>query len=384
MTKQHIFTPGQLLANIPGALGFYPTESVILMGFESQGDQALNDGAKALTLGPTMRIDIDDFEGLQHDVARALEPLETEMIFAFIVSQRPERLLDPVAQQLFNAGENCGLTIDACWHVPEIKQGQPYELWFGRDLSSSGTSSTVWKGGSIPTIAASPSMEAFVDRGELPELNRQEAVRPLTKRNTAFSREELNDMERSATALSQALSNGEQFTSDTFTYGIEDIIADVRNLLDEYGPLDAFAQDSHKLITAGTWLATTQTRDLVLAEFLDNPAPSADVLLATAQTFTGEIRANALSIYAATQIALGQSHRAGLALTCLMQENSDHRLGALFYRLYSVGLLDKIVEAAAEGSQVAQDMVFAEVAKKRKRLRGRKEGRSKQPGATAA
>lgn len=374
MTAHHILTPGQLLANVPGSLGFYPTESLILMGFnataeegenQTQTDNRATGNPVNVTLGPTLRIDIDDFENLQGDIVRALAPLEPTVVFAFIISQRPERLLDEVTHKLYNSGTTHGMTIDACWYTPEIKTGEPYELWFGRDLTPGATSGNTWQYGTIPSITATPSMEEFVDRGELPELNRKEAVRPYITRNNAFSSQEAARLAATARTLSTALADGERFGSAANPYGIEDIAQDARLLLEEYSAHDAWDSNDHLLLTVATWLATTATRDLVLAEFLAQPAAGASVLLEVAQTFSGEIRANALSIYAAAQVVLRQSHRAGLALTCVLQEYPEHRLSSLFYKLYSAGQLHNIVDCATEGSHAAQEMILGDIERKR-------------------
>ena len=51
--SQTVSTHGDILANIPGILGFYPQDSLVLAFFE-RGDEAQN-----LQLGPLARLDLD-------------------------------------------------------------------------------------------------------------------------------------------------------------------------------------------------------------------------------------------------------------------------------------------------------------------------------------
>src|SRR5699024_12624325 len=73
-------TPGDLIANIPGILGFYPTESVVLTVMFREGESTRH------TLGPVVRFNIEGLD-LLPDVGRAIESTDADLIFCFIITE---------------------------------------------------------------------------------------------------------------------------------------------------------------------------------------------------------------------------------------------------------------------------------------------------------
>ena len=71
-----ISNPGTLLANLPGILGFYPHDSVILAGFHN------GEVGNIHTLGPVLRLNIDDLRFLG-DACEALARTGVDFCFAF-------------------------------------------------------------------------------------------------------------------------------------------------------------------------------------------------------------------------------------------------------------------------------------------------------------
>ncbi|MFW9041685.1 DUF4192 family protein, partial [Corynebacterium striatum] len=66
-----INTPGHLLANVPGALGFYPTDSVIFMTFEPC--------PQGMAMGPVARIDFDDAQEALPEIWETIVSPQTEV-----------------------------------------------------------------------------------------------------------------------------------------------------------------------------------------------------------------------------------------------------------------------------------------------------------------
>ena len=101
-----ITTPGHLLANIPGLLGFYPTESVVFM--------AIDTTPRGPAMGPLARVDIADAQGAVVDISPLLAEHAREGVFAFLISKRPLTELREVAHWLYGLDRaEDGLEVDA-------------------------------------------------------------------------------------------------------------------------------------------------------------------------------------------------------------------------------------------------------------------------------
>ena len=85
--SQTLTSHGEILANIPGILGFYPQDSLVIAFFER------NDDTHGLHLGPLARLDLDGaVETLidnQAQFAAWTDRLNTDAVIAYVVSPDP-------------------------------------------------------------------------------------------------------------------------------------------------------------------------------------------------------------------------------------------------------------------------------------------------------
>ncbi|WP_161781242.1 DUF4192 family protein [Corynebacterium atypicum] len=116
MTQDTITTPGQLIANVPGLLGFYPTDSLILMAFAT--------GPTTLTLGPMLRADLEAMTSVAaaHCALGSLDADGRVIIGVIVQDGRPE-LVDAATDALFEATRAYQYPVLGVWWVPEIAAG---------------------------------------------------------------------------------------------------------------------------------------------------------------------------------------------------------------------------------------------------------------------
>src|SRR5699024_1061955 len=218
MTNSSILqTPGQLLANIPGILGFYPSDSIVLMAFEeSEGD---------LTLGPTLRFDIADLSTTLTKALTAIDHHRCVFIMPFAITSSSELVIERIAQDIFVQASLLNtsaitysteldieriaqdifvqaslldMPIIALWHTAAIADGEPFAA-VERDLSeiSDGILEiddmpSSWKHGNIDRVVTAATMEPFIRQGRLPGYDRDEAHAPLYQRNHIIDADTLN------------------------------------------------------------------------------------------------------------------------------------------------------------------------------------------------
>ena len=128
--------PGQLIANIPGILGFYPTNCVVVVTLcttlNDETSCAINPHEVAL-IGPVLRADFDRVGDLDRAVAALDAQASITSLFAVIITDDPDSGEALQAQELLfcAAGADGTALVDACWHVSEIATGAAYRLLFG-------------------------------------------------------------------------------------------------------------------------------------------------------------------------------------------------------------------------------------------------------------
>lgn len=159
-------SPGQLLANLPGFLGFYPQDSIVLVAVvPNAGDPALN------CLGPLIRINISHSNQLA-EVLGIFNGITTIAIFGFVISEHPAAAN---SEFVYSIMKQAGLTvggnekqIDAWWYTSAIFEGEPYHLYPG--ISSSRVAAAVsrqvhWQRGHIPSIASALATQTLLNAG---------------------------------------------------------------------------------------------------------------------------------------------------------------------------------------------------------------------------
>ena len=342
-----ITTPGHLLANIPGLLGFYPTESVIFM--------AIDTTPRGPAMGPVARVDIEDAEETLPEIAAMLAEEAREGIFAFLVSHRPVSDLSQVACWLYTLDRGRdGIDIDAAWYVGEIARDEPYTLLHGAVSIDGRGPMKNWVEGTIPALTDAPTMRSCVDHDVVPELSREEFFATFARNNQhcdALETEALGREARESATRFRARVASEK--GDKRKELVDNFIDDVRWALSTAGSIEDSETNTELLKTCAVWMSTTWTRDLVIASCTDAGEQAAQLLLATARTYDGEIRANALTVFALTHLKMEWDILAGPALQTVAEEFPSHRLGSLLCQAYRHGLHDKMRETIGRGAREA-------------------------------
>jgi hypothetical protein len=345
--QKPIRTPGDILANIPGILGFFPAESIVLISIEPT--------PKGRTMGPVARVDLSDVPAALAEIMSAFHCGNPEVVLGFIISQREEVELWEMIEALYHFEDDKGTGIDACWLVEEIATSTAYDLVFGFSTGNGKGPMKAWTEGTIPAISTSSSMRACVENGTLPELSRDELVQQFAPHNPNFGQEEIVSMQRCAEELSRKMRVGHGYGTTDPTRVVQHLIADVQYVLSEVETLEETLDNEELLCVGAMWMSTTWMRDLVIRDLVESPHAAGTLLLATARTFGGTIRYNALALYAATQVAQRFGLYAGPALTVAIDEAPGHNLSQLIARAYRSGMGERLITSLSRGCDAARE-----------------------------
>ena len=349
--------PGPLLSNIPAILGFYPHESLLMLALESRDHER----AGRYALGPVLRVDLADDEAVKAVIdmaARPGSPLDCDLLFGVIVSSDEVRIA-AVAEELDSAVDT---PLAACWLVPEILAGEPYSMLIGPEASED---ADPWAGGRLPEIVTAASMTPFHRAGILPETSREEAVDKLISRSAHSGAVGAEEMQRVMEAIVEPFSalparhaeNHDLLAlAEEAAYAVEM----AEDLGDQLAITEAAERDPLLLAEVGLPLAHVRTRDFVLHMLADASLAAAPVLLAVARTFTGVVRANALTAYAVIQTHHGLPMLAQHALMVAADEFPEHVLSAYLLEGSLIGRLSEMAQAVIEESRRIADEVLDE------------------------
>lgn len=345
-------SPGQLAANLPGILGFYPHDSVIFAAFDPAGP------AHRFRLGPVIRLDIDDMRHLP-DIARTLDESGAELVFAFVITDRAEEQVVDIVDTLLTMVRTGIMDIHACWHTREILTGEPVQLAFGPVPEPGGEDwSEVWLDDVVAPVAQAQSMGVLLDNGLLPDLNREETFEQFARFNPCFSPAECDQLSefahRYSHELLEALEKGEEGTWGSFAGLAGDIALLLTEIEEQDLSVTDLMADEESLLTMGTMLGTATLRDIVVEDVLRCPSPAADLLLAAARTFDGPVRFNALALHALCALELKLSMRAIPALSAVLVEDPAHSLTRLLLDACRAGAFDPLLEAVRQGSAIVR------------------------------
>lgn len=325
-----ISNPGTLLANLPGILGFYPHDSVILAGFHD------GEVGNIHTLGPVLRLNIDDLRFLG-DACEALARTGVAFCFAFVIGDE-EANRDAGVFDLLLAAASCGeVPILGAWHAPEIATGSPYALIFAEDGGPDPHSE--WMSGSIPLVADSITMRGLVGAGELPDVDREEAM-------AFFRHAEVLGDPGDIVERAQAMESALLYDPHGLRAALEELRRVVHSLSDDQGD-EARDRAAEAL---APWLARTWLRDCVISVLFELKHEARVALVGVSQRNSGEVRANALAIYAALVLGEPASFRAPIALAIAQEECPGHRLSQLLLQGYQQGIGVGVVETMKRGS----------------------------------
>ena len=346
-------SPAQLIASIPAALGYFPNESVVLINAYSPPG-----ASPTLEIGAYLDADVGNTESIQRALQRIPLPRHVAT-FAVIVTRVPEsQMVSVAAEGLRMAADAFGEIVEACWTVSEIADGTPYQLLFGPDPD---TANAVWEWsegyeqGTVTSVAAAEPMGPLIDHGVLPELHKSEvfshfapvfepdaetgeALTPgAHKRGT-----ELFCHLKHAPAVAHAhIDKACGVFAAAPNVGLIDIEGDI--IID-----DVFnTPDDVELFAA--MLSGSRLRDFLIVDALERPRAAGAVLLTIARNFRGEIRANALCLWAMVALSQGLVGWASAALSCAEGELPGHNLSGLLGSVMDVGQGHAVLELCRQG-----------------------------------
>lgn len=290
--------PGVILAEIPGALGFYPTESFIIAGLEITDT--------GVTISPVMRADLD-IDRLEATAARMVNHLGVTDYIVIICATdtSPDLFVDMPIFKLDPLG---------VFTVETLETDAPYALQY------TNTPSLLqhWAAGRVAPVHRTQTMRLALQRGDVLALTRDEAVAKFAYDPDSVPPITLGSVTRTADSLIADLETqpaGEKLNRTYRKYSNEWRAADNEDLL-AY-TLAACNKRHPKL------------RDLFMADVCDDPANYRDALLTAARITTGGDRANALCIYS----LITNDSDAMLALEAAHEADSEHSLTNLFLKV---------------------------------------------------
>lgn len=347
--------PSRLIASIPGALGYFPNEAVILVNVYSPPGSG-----GALDIGAYIDADVGNTASIQ----RALQTtsIGTHVAtFAVIVTRVPDSHMVAVAAEgLRRAADEFGEIVEACWVVSEVADGTPYQLLFGPDQD---TAAELWGWsesyacGTVSSVVAAEPMRPLINHGVLPELHKAElyahfaavsdddvaACEGFAQR--AYQRgTELFDL----TQVAPLLARGDiERACDVF------VGAPNANFIDSDGNLiiaDVFNSiEDVELVAA--MLSRNTLRDCLIVDALDHPRSAGAILLTIARNFSGTVRANALCLWAMVAVSLGLNGWASAALLTAEEEVPGHSLSLLLANVMGIGQGHALLEMCRRGCE---------------------------------
>ena len=355
---ENLSGPSDLVASLPGVLGFYPQESLIILGLTEA------EAPNCVTLGPVMRADLTHAAQLC-DALHRMPVDDCVAFYAVIVSRIPDsELVKAAVASLYDATHDCGCPmISACWHVSEIASGTPYNIVFGPGPSplTGEPLGAHWVSGTVSSVIASPAMKNLLDNGALPQLSREDTYRyfdPLPSGDEAEedNRDALAKLAtRRGSELLERLSRGDRAAH---TAAAEACLVlhspPPRPLISPWEELSAaelekLLGEEDDRLTLATMLSRSALRDRLIGEALETPLTAAHAVLCAAKLFPGTIRANALSVWAIIALDRGLTSWAVAALCTAQDELPGHSLSELVLCLVRAGQQDKLLQAVRAG-----------------------------------
>lgn len=356
-TEPSIDHLGDMIASIPGILGYYPQESAVVVSL-------LDDARGGAILGPVICADLAHTESLV-DVLREVPVEGLCGHLAVIVSRIPNSdLVRDAVDALYAATDSDSVPlVDACWHVSEIALATPYTLVFGPSVEQMNQCGMPqeWVSGTVSSVLAQAAMEPLLAEGALPELDKGDTHAFFDRAPGSHAhpsewphdRETRARVQRQGRRLQAQLSTDRGAVRDAMAKVCEGLVAAAELPLvggDEVPELDAlFERRADAELLAAT-LTSSQLRDCLLTSALENPRGAASLFLGIARNFDGIVRANALSIWAVIAVELHLAPWAWAAIECAQEEVPGHSMSAILGKLLRIGEHEGLIRSALLGS----------------------------------
>lgn len=335
--SQTLTSHGEILANIPGILGFYPQDSLVIAFFER------NDDTHGLHLGPLARLDLDGaVETLIDNQAQFTawsDRLSTDAVIAYVVSADPSAA-DNLANFLLS--EDSPLpTVLAIVQVPEITSGTGWWTVY-QQLSLSAPRS-----GAVSEIAGSAALQQMIlGTGELPALSRDELEERLNSTAHGIDEDEYRDI----VADVEAYENKRPIFRDELRRCYEQATVGITD------PANTRA------IRAGMKCFTTPAlRDPLLAALLDEPQEGLEFtehLMHAVPRDWLRMRSQVTATVAVLAQATSQTGFAGVAAHRATELSEKENFPSLVARSINLGLGSRLITSVREGAAKARYILF--------------------------
>lgn len=343
-------TPGDVLAQIPSILGFYPKDSFLAVCFHSGG-------GSRFTLGPVLRFDLAERTTLAEGLDK-VQRARPALVLAFVIGAADPESGYPAgwaefAELLSPHLAECGLEIAGYWQAREIAEGVPYRLLDdGPGAPAAGTARSLrgWDGGAIGSVVGALAHTTMMAHGDLPELNR-EATISFFDRRAQHAPPVAQVRKRMAAHCAEMYLGNPEARERCVRGAIAEFGRVVREVTEENLDSDALLGRTSTLVLLAAYLATHRTRDVLLGETLRAPEPAMEVALAMARCLDGVMRANALCLYAAGAAATGRTYRAWPALIAAQEEVPGHTLSRLMQETIATTGVACLLDCLRRGSE---------------------------------
>ncbi|CAB0776853.1 hypothetical protein FRC0182_00627 [Corynebacterium diphtheriae] len=312
-------SPARLIAEIPGILGFHPSNSVIFLLLRQEV-------GRTFSLGPVLRMDAGDTDSLP-DIAGCINSFDPDVVFSVISSEVPNF---GFVSDLTQAGIG---NLDIIWHCRGISEDEPFTaIWTAEPAH---TYNAAMLAGLISPIHSALSTRDLLSKGDLIACDREEALDTLVF--DPRRREAGEALLTRATALLDQVGP------------IRDLILPLRQ------DLAAGRRDEAQTRLVAAMVASADARDLALGELLQHPKTADELLTDLAQQLSKpELRAGTLSMLACLLLAGGHNTRASLVIKAAGDTSRDHRLTQLLVEASMVGALEVLVLALNEGISIGR------------------------------
>lgn len=358
MSTAQICSPGGVLANIPGILGFYPTDSVLLASFAKYRGSEDNHALTAV-----VRVDTGDIPRL-HLAYDSISSQQTpDLVLIFLICPTSER--DALAKSLWQKLQSLDLPSPAMWHAEEIKYQERYQLMLPPNESYEAYSD-MWRGGSLPRITESATMRNLIMEDELPMPSREDLLEIYAQDRLIEGFDEERAKERAYTLGCLVDNFPEAFSVTDFL--VPNIITgpavpppydweERQELKPEFGPhakedahtlahdiaavveraetvdFGRLCNDKQAMLLGAVCCLDHRLSSVVLFATDNHIRAVGDWMLGVAKTTQGEGRARALALYAHACIGRGLNSFAIFALGLALDEYPDDLLAQCLLKL---------------------------------------------------
>ncbi|MGP6173639.1 DUF4192 domain-containing protein [Corynebacterium sp. A21] len=330
--------PSKLIAELPGILGFYPENSLVVAAFTQA-----EDAQTRYSMGPVMRLDLGDLKAVS-EVAEYLDGLSSDMVLAFVIApETPDDINDQLSP-LPN--------LVAAWQVPYAVTNEHFTMIFS-DGALGKRTSIRWMAGTVAPVHAAASTRQLLTASDGIALTRSEVIQRLTYApellDHAFDMLVVIATDQHRSDLETAQAAG----PDAYRTLIGTLVTQLRAALTAEDDTDEFIL---ALASACMDADHPLLRDIALGALMEHPAAARELVLTVARTNRDTaVRANALAAYVATGVKLGTATDACMAMDVALAGAPGHTLASLVSDAVIHGVHEPLIEAVERGAAMATE-----------------------------